>query len=79
MSDYVDRPKDIEHDRKEFVKGEYGVYILGILEEKAAGFLSHADNIDCPYPERYLAKHSAIKEVLNLFNQSSDDDTPTHG
>ncbi len=79
MSHYQDKPEDLVQDTKQFLNSEYGKYLIPILEETAEGHLSNADNIDCPYPERYLAKHSAIKEVLNTIYSPLDDDTPARG
>lgn len=79
MSHYEERPDDLVQDAKDFLKSGYGQYIVSILEDKAVGYLANADNVECPYPERYLAKHSALKEVLDLIHSPLDGNTPTHG
>lgn len=78
MSRYPDKSDDLIQDTKNFLASEYGKYLVAILEEMAQGYLSGADNMECPYPERYLAKHSAVKEVLNLIQSPLDDSTPSH-
>jgi hypothetical protein len=79
MSQYLDKPEDLLQDTKNFLNSEYGQYIVSTLEDTANGHLANADNMECPYPERYLAKHSAIKEVLDLIKSPLDDDTPSQG
>lgn len=79
MSHYDERPDDLIQDTKDFLKSDYGQHIVSTLEEVAVGHLAKADNMECPYPERYLAKHSAIKEVLDLIHSPLDDSTPSHG
>lgn len=79
MSHYDDKPEDLLQDTKAFLKSDYGQYITSILEEKALGYLANADNIEIAYPERYLAKHSAVKEVLDLIHSPLDDNTPSLG
>jgi hypothetical protein len=68
MSDYLDRPDDLAHDTKNFLKSEYGKHIVSTLESMKDGYLSKASNVELPYPERYAAKYSAIKEVMDLIN-----------
>lgn len=65
---YEDRPKDLAQDAKAFLDSEYGKYVMDILDQKAEGHLARADDMETPYPERYLAKHSAVKEVIDLLN-----------
>lgn len=79
MSHYDERPEDLITDTKAFLKSDYGQYIVSTLQETAEGHLARADNMEVPYPERYLAKHSATKEVLDLIHSPLDDDTPSHG
>lgn len=66
---YDDRPKDLTQDTQAFLNSEYGKHIVSTLEDMSVGYLAVADNMECPYPERYLAKHSAVKEVLDLIKQ----------
>lgn len=68
MNQYEDRPKDLIQDTEDFLKSDYGKYIVSILEETAKGHLAGACNMKDPYPERYAAKYSALKEVLDLIN-----------
>ena len=77
MSHYDDRPEDLRQDTKNFLNSEYGKYLLPILEDMAQGYLGYADNMEQPYPERYLAKHSALKEVLDLIQSPLGDNTPS--
>lgn len=79
MKPYLDRPQDVLQDTKDFLKSEYGQYIVSTLREKADGHLAGASNIENPYPERYAAKYSALKEVLDLIHSPLDDDTPSQG
>lgn len=79
MSHYEDRPEDLLQDTKNFLNSDYGKYIVSTLEETAQGHLAGACNMKDPYPERYAAKYSALKEVLDLINSPLDDSTPTHG
>lgn len=77
MSHYDDRPDDLVQDTKKLLASDLGKFLLPILEEKAAGYLALADDMERPYPERYLAKHSAVKEVLDLIYSPLDDNTPS--
>lgn len=79
MSHYEDRPEDLVQDTKGFLKSEYGKYVVSTLRGMSDGSLSRAGNMEIPYPERYAAKYSAFKEVLELIYSPLDDDTPTHG
>lgn len=79
MSHYDDRPNDLIQDTKDFLKSDYGNHIVSTLEETAQGYLAGAADIKARYPERYAAKYSALKEVLELIYQPLDDDTPTQG
>ena len=79
MSNYEDKPDDLIQDTKDFLKSEYGQYIVSTIEAMQQGYLSGATNVDLPHPERYAAKYSALKEVINLINSPLDDDTPTRG
>lgn len=79
MSPYEDNPEDLVQDTKGFLKSEYGKYVISTIQEMSEGSLSRAGNMDTPYPERYAAKYSALKEVLELIYSPLDDDTPTHG
>lgn len=79
MSHYDDRPEDLKQDAKDFLASTYGEYITSILKEMSEGALNKAADVLFPYPERYAAKYSAIKEVLNLLYSPLDDDTPSHG
>lgn len=76
---YDDRPQDLRQDAKTFVVSEYGAYVISILQEMSEGYLSKAADVYLPYPERFAAKYSAIKEVLNLLYSPLDDDTPSRG
>lgn len=67
MSYYDDRPDELVQDTKNFLNSEYGKYVMSTLEEMAVGNLAKADNMEHPYPERYLAKHSAQKEVIGFI------------
>ncbi len=79
MSHYEDKPEDLIQDTKNFLESDYGKYIVSTLQETADGHLAGASNIENSYPERYAAKYSAVKEVLNLIHSPLDDDTPTRG
>lgn len=79
MSHYDDRPDDLIQDTKDFLKSDYGKHIVLTLKEMQEGFLSGAANMEANHPERYAAKYSALKEVIDLINSPLDDNTPTHG
>lgn len=79
MSYYDDRPQDLIQDTKNFLKSDYGKHIIDTLEAKATGHLANTCNIEHPYPERYAAKYSAIKEILEFIHSPLDDDTPPRG
>lgn len=70
---------DLLQDTKSFLGSEYGVYIMSILSDKADGLLSSASDLHEPYPDRYIAKLSAIKEVIDLINSPLDDDKSARG
>lgn len=76
---YDDREKDLIQDTKDFLKSEYGQHIVSTLEEMQQGYLSGAADIKAQYPERYAAKYSALKEVIDLIKSPLDDNTPAHG
>jgi hypothetical protein len=76
---YYDNPQDLIQDTKAFLASDYGKHIVSILTLKQDGHLSGAADIDTPYPERYAAKYSAVKEVLDLIYSPLDDDIPSHG
>lgn len=79
MSRYEEKPEDLIQDTKEFVRSDYGSHVMSILEAMCDGYLSRAADVELPHPERYAAKYSALKEVLDLIKSPLDDDTPTHG
>lgn len=79
MSHYEDRSEDLLQDTKNFLKSDYGTHVVSTLKEMADGHLAGACNMDAPYPERYAAKYSALKEVLDLIYSPLDDNTPTQG
>lgn len=79
MSYYDDRPKDLIQDTKDFLRSDYGRYVMSTIKEMSDGHLSGAANIDLPHPERYAAKYSALKEVTDFVNSPLDDDTPSQG
>ncbi len=79
MSHYEKKPEDLAQDTKDFLKSDYGQYIVSILVETGEGHLSHVADIKTRYPERYAAKYSAYKEIIDLIHQPLDDDIPTHG
>lgn len=79
MNYYDDRPQDLIQDTKDFLKSDYGKHIVSTLEAMQEGLLAGVANVEAPYPERYAAKYSALKEVHDLIYQPLDDNTPTHG
>lgn len=79
MTYYEDRPSDLLQDTKDFLKSDYGKYIVSTIEETMEGHLAGVANIKARYPERYAAKYSALKGVLELINSPLDDNTPSHG
>ena len=76
---YDERTDDLIQDTKVFLKSEYGTYLISTLQEMADGYLAGAADIRIEHPERYAAKYSAIKDVLNLIHSPLGDDTPSHG
>ena len=79
MSHYDSKPDDLIQDTKDFLKSDYGKHIVSTLEETAQGLLSNVADIKAEHPERYAAKYSAYKEVLDLIHQPLDDDIPSLG
>lgn len=79
MNHYEDKPDDLIQDTKDFLKSDYGKHIVSILQEKATGYLSSVADISAEHPDRYAAKYSATKEVLDLMYSPLDDDTPSLG
>jgi len=77
MDEYI--AKDLQQDTKDFLGSQYGQYVTVTLSEIAEAYLSSAQNIEVEHPERYLAKYSAIKEVLTFINQPLDNDKSTRG
>lgn len=79
MSHYEDKPDDLIQDTKEFLESDYGKHIVSTLEETAQGHLSRVADIQAEHPDRYAAKYSAYKEVLELIKSPLDDDIPSQG
>lgn len=79
MSNYDEKPEDLIQDTKEFLKSEFGQHIMSTLEAKREGFLSSVANIKEEHPDRYAAKYSALKEVIEFIESPLDDDIPSHG
>lgn len=77
MTYYDDRPEDLKQDTKNFLNSEYGKYIMGIIEDMRSGHLSRAADVAIEHPERYAAKYSALKEVIELIHAPLDDSTPS--
>lgn len=73
------KPDDLVQYTKAFIQSEYGSYLIDILQETAQGCLADVANIKTEHPDRYAAKYSAYKEVLELIHQPLEDSTPTHG
>lgn len=79
MTHYEDKPDDLAQDTKDFLKSDYGQHIVSTLQETAKGHLANVADIKAEHPERYAAKYSALKEILDLIYSSLDDNTPSHG
>lgn len=79
MSHYEDKPEDLVQNTKAFLDSDYGKHIVSTLEETAKGHLAKVADVTADHPERYAAKYSALKEVLELIHMPLDDDTPSHG
>lgn len=79
MSHYDDKPDDLIQDTKDFLKSDYGKHIVSTLQETAQGHLAEVANIKAEHPDRYAAKYSAYKEVLDLIHSPLDDHTPSLG
>lgn len=79
MSHYEDKPEDLIQDTKDFLKSDYGQHIVSTLQESAKGHLAKVADVAGEHPDRYAAKYSAYKEVLDLIHQPLDDDTPSLG
>lgn len=69
MNYYDENPEQLSKDTRSFLSSNYGEYLMAIIEATADGHLSTARNMEHPYPDRYLAKNSAVKEVLDLIRQ----------
>lgn len=68
MSYYDDRQDELIQDTKNFLESDYGKHIVTTLEETAEGHLSNVADVKTEHPERYAAKYSALKEVLELIH-----------
>lgn len=79
MNYYDDKQDDLIQDTKDFLKSDYGQHIVSTLLETGRGYLSSVADIKAEHPDRYAAKYSALKEVLDLIYQPLDDDTLPHG
>lgn len=79
MSHYDEKPEDLVQDTKQFLKSEYGQYLVGILRDKAKGYLTATADVRAEHPERHAARFSVTKEFLDLIYQPLDDDTPSLG
>jgi hypothetical protein len=79
MSYFDERPNDLVQDTKQFLESEYGKYLVGVIQDKCSGTLGAVADINVEHPERYAAKYSALKEVLDLIYSPLDDHTPSHG
>jgi hypothetical protein len=79
MSYYDDKPDDLIQDTKNFLDSDYGKHIVTTLLETGKGDLSSVADIKAEHPDRYAAKYSALKEVLDLIYQPLDDHIPPHG
>lgn len=77
MSDY--KPEALKRDTKAFVASPYGTYLLDILEGMERGALSGVADISTPYTDRYAARYSIVKEIIDCIRQPLDDDTPSRG
>jgi hypothetical protein len=67
MSHYDTRPDDLVQDTKQFLESEYGKYVVSTLEEMQSGNLTNTADIKAEHPERWAARYSAVKEVLELI------------
>jgi hypothetical protein len=67
-------PENRRQDTKEFLRSQLGADIMSTLIETAEGHLSKGADMTEDYPERYIAKYAAVKEVIDLINQPLDDD-----
>lgn len=76
MTHYDERPDDLIQDTKNFLKSDYGKHIMSILEDTAQGHLASAADVTIEHPERYAAKYSSLKEILDLIRSPLDDNTP---
>lgn len=79
MSHYDTNPDDLAQDTKSFLKSDYGQHIVSTIKAMQQGYLSGASNMELPHPERYAAKYSALKEVIDLINSPLDDDISLRG
>lgn len=77
MNDY--KAEDLRQDTKQFVSSQLGSHILTTIEEMMRGELSAATDMSAIYPERHLARYSALEEVLDFIRQPLDDDTSPRG
>lgn len=77
MSEYKD--EDLKQDSIQYMGSQLGIHHMSVLTAMQEGFLSQASSISEEHPDRYLAKYSAIKEVIEFLKSPLDDDTPSRG
>jgi hypothetical protein len=57
--------KELKLDTEAFLKTEYGKYLIRMLNEMQASYLSDARDVNNSNPMRCLDKSTAIQEVIN--------------
>lgn len=78
MNAYQNKPQQLAADAAHFVKSEYGKYRMDILDSMIEGALSAASSPLQQFPDRYIARYSALKELKESILSDFESDTPPH-
>lgn len=77
MTKYVNDSKRIAQDALGHQRSEYGKYRMEILDDMIAGALSAAVDPTQQYPDRYLARYGALKQLKESFESDLESGIPT--
>ena len=74
---YVDDSQRVANDALGYSRSEYGKYRMEILDGMIEGALSAATNPTQQFPDRYLARYTALKELKDSIISDLGSDTPS--
>lgn len=78
MTKFAEDSARIAQGALSYLRSDYGKYRMEILEGMIDGALSSATNPTEPYPDRYLARYAALKELKDSIQGDLESDTPSH-